>query len=135
MTTEYPMSAYRLLPDKSVAPTSISLEGLWDIDNRRVGKNVWEMKTGELALSTVFLVIPHPGSGLMNGALFETMASTLKPGGESVYGDAQGRYATWADAEESHRRIVDAISRLTLKDMTLAAALGLADSIIEATAP
>ena len=63
------------------------------------------------------------------------MASTVKPGYEAEYGDAQGRYATWVDAEESHKRMVEAIGRLTLKDMTLTAALDLADSIIASTAP
>ena len=61
--TEYRMSAYRLLPDKNVEPAPISLEGLWDIENRRVAKDVWKMKAGELVLSTIFLVIPHPGCG------------------------------------------------------------------------
>lgn len=70
----------------------------WDIDDRRVG---WTDIAPGWYVSTVFLGIDHRHFGDGPPILFETMIF------KDDEGQDQFRYASWDEADQGHRRIVE----------------------------
>jgi len=99
---------------QGVTPIEVDVRtwGEWfqNIENRRVARTVL---TDEVSVSTVFLGLDHSWGRAGPPLLFETMIF----GGPAD--QATDRYATWAEAEQGHERMV-AIAREAQAELDLA---------------
>lgn len=77
------------------------VEFFQDVDNRRVALT----KVKGMEVSTIFLGMDHRFVGDGPPILFETMVFKEN----SNHDEFQWRYCTWKEAEEGHRRVVQAI--------------------------
>jgi len=102
------MSDWYTLDDNHniVGPIDISAAGRMPIEKRRVART--EFPGGHV--STVFLQLDHSWSG-ETPILFETMVF----GGP--FDQEQERYATWAEAEAGHARIVEKCQPIMTEDV------------------
>lgn len=95
---------YKLDENKNVVPCSSGdASNLESLDARRVAYDV----IGDAKVSTVFLCMNHGFGG--TSLFFESMVF----GGE--LDGKQERCATWAEAEEMHRRMCEKVRRTLIK--------------------